>query len=524
MTASKVVLPLYHSPKVYPFQARLTAMAYLQRENLIVASTGLGKTHVAMAQAALLAEDGLIDHVICICEKNKVSEWVGDFRVYTDFRRVEQYIGQGRQRHLLDLPDVLVTTYETARNDAASKVSGRPRALQSGVFTQALVGKKVLVVYDEASKLKNRDSGIYRAHDFMLKHARRHGDVRTTALTATPLESSPENIFNIARLLQPGILTVADFEALHVTGRDIWGRAQGYRHIGDADRVWPDTPTLFERLAGMLQVKDKFDADVLAEFPRQVEEFEYVEYPKASMKIIEELTDKDLKTGGGGYMTMRQFAGHPLALLASNADLARWAVTEYGEEALRALSVPKLDALLRHLELLVREEGRKVVVFTFFGQSVLPLLRQALVAKGYQVATNHGQMSAEEREFQKARFRTGDAEVYLSSDAGSRGINLPEATVVINFEMPLLHATYEQRINRIHRIDSDAESVLALTLIAKDTVEEHIVATALERNAWFDAFVSSAIAAGTKVHRPSAEERKLLLRLAAAAEEGDQDG
>ena len=64
--------------------------------------------------------------------------------------------------------------------------------------------------------------------------------------------------------------------------------------------------------------------------------------------------------------------------------------------------------------------------------------------------------------------------------------------------------------------------MLALTLIAKDSVEEHIVATALERNAWFDAFVSSAIAAGTKVHRPSAEERKLLLRMAAA--EGDHDG
>lgn len=503
---------------------------YLTRHHIVTHNT-----HFAMAQAALLAEDGLIDHVLVVCESNKIKEvpqqadgdeggggqhgpddWVGDFRVYTNFQRVERYMGAARQQLLADLPQVLVTTYETSRNDGAVKIKGRPRALQPGPLANALAGKKVLVIYDEASRLKNRDSGIYRHHDTMLKHARRHGDVRTTALTATPLESSPENIFNIARLLQPGIMTVNQFEFLHVRGRDIFGRATGYHHIGGSDRVWPDEPTLFERLDGLLQIKDKFDADVLAEFPKQVEEFEYVEFPKAVAQIMAALTAKDEQTGGAGWMTARQFADHPAALLHSQSDLAQWAVREYGSEALRALPVPKLDTLLRHLELLVGEERRKVVVFTFFGQSVLPLLHEALTEKGYRVAINHGRLSPDEREAQKAEFRSGSAEVYLTSDAGSRGINLPEATVVINYEMPLLHATYEQRINRIHRIDSDASSVLAVTLIAKDTVEEDIVATALERNAWFDAFVSSALASGTSVHRPSAAERQLMLRLAAS--------
>lgn len=507
---------MYRSSRVYGFQARGVALGYLRRENLVIWSTGLGKTHFAMAQAALLAEDGLIDHVLVVCESNKIKEWVGDFRVYTNFQRVERYMGAARQQLLADLPQVLVTTYETSRNDGAVKIKGRPRALQPGPLANALAGKKVLVIYDEASRLKNRDSGIYRHHDTMLKHARRHGDVRTTALTATPLESSPENIFNIARLLQPGIMTVNQFEFLHVRGRDIFGRATGYHHIGGSDRVWPDEPTLFERLDGLLQIKDKFDADVLAEFPKQVEEFEYVEFPKAVAQIMAALTAKDEQTGGAGWMTARQFADHPAALLHSQSDLAQWAVREYGSEALRALPVPKLDALLRHLALLVGEERRKVVVFSFFGQSVLPLLHEALTEKGYRVAINHGRLSPDEREAQKAEFRSGSAEVYLTSDAGSRGINLPEATAVINYEMPLLHSIYEQRIARVSRINSDADSVLALTLIAKDSVEEHIVATALERNQWFDSFVSSAIAAGTKVHRPSAEERKLLVRLAAA--------
>ena len=110
---------MYRSSRVYGFQARGVALGYLRRENLVIWSTGLGKTHFAMAQAALLAEDGLIDHVLVVCESNKIKEWVGDFRVYTNFQRVERYMGAARQQLLADLPQVLVTTYETSRNDGA---------------------------------------------------------------------------------------------------------------------------------------------------------------------------------------------------------------------------------------------------------------------------------------------------------------------------------------------------------------------------------------------------------------------
>lgn len=507
--------PLYHTDRVYRFQAKGVALGYLRQDNLVVWSTGLGKSHFAMALAALLVEDDLIDHVLVICEGNKITEWVGDFRRFTRLPRVAAYLGPSRKKHLVDLPDVLVTTYETSRNDASLKIEGRPRAREDGPLLVALRGRRVLVVYDEASRLKNRDSGIYRSHEHLLNRLRKVGTVRTVALTATPVESSPENIFNIGRIISPGILTVADFNRFHVRGRDPWGNATGYCHIGDNDRSWgSDVPTLFERLAPILQVKDKFDADVVDEFPSQVEEFEFVTYDSLSKKILDELEAKDESTGGAGWMTLRQFACHPAALLASKADLALWAAATYGPEVLRGLKAPKLEALLHHLELLVREERRKVVVFTFFGQSVLPILRSALIDKGYRVAVNHGQMSPADREAQKDLFRTGPAEVFLTSDAGSRGINLPEATAVINYEMPLLHATYEQRINRIHRIDSAASSVLALTLLAKDTVEEDIAALALERNAWFDSFTSSALAAGTKLRRPSAELRQRLLSAA----------
>jgi ERCC4-related helicase len=211
--------------------------------------------------------------------------------------------------------------------------------------------------------------------------------------------------------------------------------------------------------------------------------------------------------------------------VGSSSDTAQFIVAKHGISGLAKLPTPKLDALLAKLNQLVHEEGRKVVVFTFFGQSVLPLLYNALISvkpMPFRVATNHGKMSSAQQTEQREWFRRGDAQVYLSSDAGSRGVNLPEATVAINYDVPWLHSTYEQRINRIHRIDSDAESVLAHTLIARDTIEESMVQIMLERNAWFDTFVRTTTAGGTSLHKPSAEERRLLLRL--AQEEGTTHG
>jgi len=503
--------PFYSSPRLYLFQAKAAATSYLRDNNLIIYSTGIGKTHIAMMTSALLAEDGLIDHILVVCEANKVTEWIGDYRTYCNFERVEGYLGSNRLQLLVDPPDVLVTTYETSRNDMAQKRPGKPRALDSGPLTGVFQNRRVLVIYDEASRLKNRSSGIYRHHEHFLGQMRKHGEVRTMALTATPVESSPENVFNIARLLDPTACSVAEFERLYVKGgRDLYGNAFGYHHIGDHDRVWPGEPTLYERIAHLVQVKDKFDLDVIDEFPHQVETFEWVELPAATKKVYTSLVKTDEQFGGGGLMALRQFACHPASLLTSQSDLAVWAQQNLGE-IIAKLAAPKLDALLHHLDRLVREEGRKVVVFTFFGQSVLPLIVGALTKAGYSVAQCHGQQSAQERDDERTRFRSGPAQVYVSSDAGSRGVNLPEASVVINYEMPSLHAIYEQRINRIHRIDSEQESVLALTLISRGTVEEALAQVAMERNAWFDTFVSATEAAGVSVQRPTAELRRSLM-------------
>ena len=77
MTTSPLVEvePLYRSPiGLYQFQAEGVAYCYERNSNLLVWDCGIGKTHAAMATAALLFEDKLIDLCLVVCEKNKLTE------------------------------------------------------------------------------------------------------------------------------------------------------------------------------------------------------------------------------------------------------------------------------------------------------------------------------------------------------------------------------------------------------------------------------------------------------------------
>jgi hypothetical protein len=121
-------------------------------------------------------------------------------------------------------------------------------------------------------------------------------------------------------------------------------------------------------------------------------------------------------------------AAHPMALMGAQGDISRAIAGQVGSAGLRALGSGKTDRLIEYLEPLVLGQGAQAVVFSFFGPTVLPLLKAGLEDAGIRCAVNHGQMADGDRAQQKTDFRAGKYRVFLTSDAGARGINLPEAT------------------------------------------------------------------------------------------------
>jgi SNF2 family DNA or RNA helicase len=514
---------LYHSPLgLFGFQEEGVAYAVLaagpDSGKLAVWDTGIGKTHLAMATSAMLFELEEIDLVVVVCEGNKVDEWVEDYAKFTALDAMK-YHGQNRRKKLDAAdPQVIVSTYETMRDEGCKFLREEGKhgvKLRPGPLLPYLQSKRVLLVYDEITKLRNRTSGLYKGHYYAVTQLRRARGCRVMGLTATPMDTTPENLFNLARIIDPDVAgKVADFEKQYTLGRDEYGRYQ-----------WKtfELPRLAAQLRPIIMRKRKSDPDVIDQFPRQVEEShkvlllpEHAEFYETVAGLREDIPDS---LRGALWTVKRMVAGYPesLALTVKRgletrghaATIAQMIVDEVGDEGLKAIPSSKTLALLDHLDTLVRGQSEKVLVFTFFGPTIGALLARDMRAKGFKVFQHHPPMSREQMAVQKNAFRKYEGPaVLLSSDAGARGMNIPEASYVIHYEMPLTFSNYRQRADRNHRIDSKLPSVTSLALIAVETVEEDIAEVCMDRNDMQDTLIEDIFAA--EAHVLAAERRERL--------------
>lgn len=514
--------PLYASARgLYNFQADGVARSYLRMEDgggvLCTWETGLGKSHLAMALAAMFIEDGLIDLVVLVAERGKITndEWPKDLGKFTRLSWARHH-GTGRMDRLAKkgLPQVLVTTYETGKGDLAKFTKGKRGTvlLSDGPLMEMILGKRVLFIFDESGKLKNRSTHTYKAWNRTLEHMRRKAPQRVLAMSATPIEKDYEDAYNQLRIVDPRkVPLVKDFEADYIASRDPYDRPRYHR-----DKM----PEFAALVRPMILHKRKTDPDVMEEFPKQVEESHWVEMAPDQRSLYEMVCDLqdpgDEEPMPGLYTIKRMVCAYPEAIVHSakngSSALAKLLVDELGENYFRSVSSAKATELINYLEPLVKGQGAKVVVFSFFGPSVLPLLERDLRAKGFRVYLTYGGMTMAEIATQRQAFKDDPLPaVLLSSDAGARGVNLPEATYVVEYESALTFANRTQRLNRIHRIDSTAPSVTCMTFFMKESVEETIAKNMIDRNEQHDVLLADDDAGDDFI---SAAERRQALQIA----------
>ena len=63
----------------------------------------------------------------------------------------------------------------------------------------------------------------------------------------------------------------------------------------------------------------------------------------------------------------------------------------------------------------------------------------------------HGNLMTNERETIMNQFRSGEIRILLSTDLLSRGIDVQQLSLVINFDLPIQKETYIHRIGRSGR-------------------------------------------------------------------------
>ena len=150
---------------------------------------------------------------------------------------------------------------------------------------------------------------------------------------------------------------------------------------------------------------------------------------------------------------------------------------------------PKLAELEKILLELVIENKRKTVIFSEWTTMTF-LIGKLLSGMKIPFIEFTGKVPVNKRQKLINEF-TNDPEckVFLSSDAGGVGLNLQAADCVINFELPWNPAKLNQRIGRVNRIGQKSKCINVINLIAKQSIEESVLAGITLKQELFDAVI-----------------------------------
>ena len=131
----------------------------------------------------------------------------------------------------------------------------------------------------------------------------------------------------------------------------------------------------------------------------------------------------------------------------------------------------KADELAALFDDLFADPEAKAVVFSQWTRTHDIVIRR-LEARGLGYVSFHGGVPSEKRPALVERFRDDPAcRVFLSTDAGSTGLNLQHASTLVNMDLPWNPAVLEQRIARIHRM-GQTRPVQVINFVSKGTIEE----------------------------------------------------
>ena len=152
----------------------------------------------------------------------------------------------------------------------------------------------------------------------------------------------------------------------------------------------------------------------------------------------------------------------------------------------------KLSALKEALDDLRERGHRQVMVFTQYTDT-MDFLREELAGdagsalalmcysgRGGEVPGADGWRPVD-RDTVKRRFRDGQADVLLCTEAAAEGLNFQFCGALVNYDMPWNPMRVEQRIGRIDRVGQKHKTIRIVNLHYADTVETDIYRVLRER-------------------------------------------
>ena len=399
---------------------------------LLADDMGLGKTlQLLAALAALRVGEKNPGPALIICPASVVQNWRREAERFVPGLRI-CVLERGPQRHAqlaqLDQYDLVIKNFTLARIEI--------ERLRSYEWFAICV--------DEAQAIKNPAAATTVALKSLNARYR-------FALTGTPVENRVTDLWSIVEFVVPGWLgPLRDLER-HVNGASAAVVRDGLRA-----RL---RPIMLRRLKG----------EVAPELPPRIEERLDCEMPAAQRKayLAEVKVTRELLGGLEG----RQAGQGRIRMLAALTRL-RQLCCDPGLLGIEHVGSGKIEELLRLLPDLIAA-GHKVLIFSQFVRMLERLRPQvAAVCPDLWMLTGKTRGSRQ-MVIDSFEQHVGPAVFMISLKAGGTGLNLISASHVILFDPWWNPAVEAQAIDRTHRI-GQTQSVVALRLITKGTIEERI--------------------------------------------------
>jgi SNF2 family DNA or RNA helicase len=436
----------------YQIETARKVLRQLGGRALLADEVGLGKTIEAGLILSEYLARGMIQSLLILTPASLVSQW--QLELKTKFG-IDTVTSDDNTRQLNP------NEFWSTNNRLIASLNTAKSAKHFNLVTSRSWD---LVIVDEAHHLKNRSTLNWKLVNALNKRF-------ILMLTATPVQNSLVELFNLLTLLKPGLLkTEAAFKKEYVSSKN--GRVP--KNPEKLRQLMREVMVRNTRSLVDVQLPKRF-ATTITVNPSKSEEKLYqdlTEYVR-SLEIGESDTAKPQKLDKFSRTTLLMRAGSsPQALADSLKNLAKKFPSDELKTLTRRASQIKQVEKAASLVDLLKKSTQKTIVFTTH-RATSAYLAKTLEDAGIPFAQFLGDMSLKEKDAAIEDFRE-HVPVLLASETGGEGRNIQFANAIVNYDLPWNPMKIEQRIGRIHRI-GQTQDVFIFNFCLKDSIEEYIL-------------------------------------------------
>jgi SNF2 family DNA or RNA helicase len=424
---------------LFPYQQEGIRFAFEAGRSLNADEMGLGKTIQAIGVCRMFRKERGIEKALIICPTSLKYQWQSEIKRFTD---EDAFVIEGaphiRKKQYEQNDFYKIVSYHTVTNDI--------KEIEAQDFD--------MIILDEAQRIKNWKTKIAQA-------VKKIHTPYCLVLTGTPLENKIEELYSIMQFVDPYKLGPYYHFLDYYQIKNNTGKVTGYQHLDEIGVLLKDTLKRRRKSEVLMQLPDRMDKNLFVPMTEKQMDL-HIEFQDAVARLVHKwrrqgfLIEKDRQKLLINLNQMR---------MSCDSTYLFDQTTRYDT---------KIGELMDILDEYFDGNQEKAVIFSQW-ERMTRIIGQELDAVGIEYQYLHGGIPSKDR---KALFDTfnqsATCRVFLSTDAGSTGLNLQAASLIINMDIPWNPAVLEQRIARIHRM-GQKHSVSVINFVSRNTIEHRML-------------------------------------------------